>query len=267
MVNKIISKSKKLFMAPQVGILSAASVIMLMIVASRVLGLVRQRVLAHFFSAEDLSLFFAAFRLPDFVFEILVFGTFSSAFIPVFTKTLKKSKQKAWRVAGKVINIGLIVFVIFAGLMSFWADPLYSVFAPGFDPIQRAQIVRLARILFISQGFFVMSYVLTGALESLRRFLVPALAPLFYNLGIIIGTIFLAPRFGLTAPVVGVFFGAALHFLIQLPLSRKLGFRFIPSIRLDEEVRKIGRLAFPRMLEVAFLQVSKSVVSIGSCRN
>ena len=73
MVGKIISKGKKLIFSAQTSVLSAATIIMLMVVASRVLGLVRQRVLAHFFGAEELSLFFAAFRLPDLVFEVLVF--------------------------------------------------------------------------------------------------------------------------------------------------------------------------------------------------
>ena len=114
MVGKIIAKSRKIFTDPQQSVLSAASVIMLMTVASRVLGLVRQRTLAHFFAPDELSLFFAAFRLPDTIFEVLVFGTFSSAFIPVFTKTLKDGPLAAWKVAGRVVNIGLAIFAILA---------------------------------------------------------------------------------------------------------------------------------------------------------
>jgi len=104
MVNKIIAKSRKIFSSPQDSVLSAATIIMIMVVASRVLGLVRQRILAHYFTVPELSLFFAAFRLPDTIFEVLVFGTFSSAFIPVFTKTLKKGSKEAWQTAGIVVN-------------------------------------------------------------------------------------------------------------------------------------------------------------------
>ncbi len=259
MVNKIISKSKKLLTSPQPSILSAATIIMFMVVASRVLGLVRQRTLAHFFVPDDLSLFFAAFRLPDLIFEVLVFGTFSSAFIPVFTKALKKGDSEAWEIAGSVANISLLIFGVLALVAGIFADNLYSLFAPGFGPSERAEIVKIARILFAAQGFFVISYVLTGVLESLRRFLIPALAPLFYNLGIILGTLILAPNMKLLAPAIGVFVGAGLHFLIQLPLAIKLGFKFVPSIRLTKEVKKIGRLAFPRVIELSFLQVSKVV--------
>lgn len=257
MVNKIISRGKKILVSPQTSVLSAASVIMLMVIASRVLGLVRQRVLAHFFAPSELSLFFAAFRLPDLVFEVLVFGTFSSAFIPVFTKTLKKGNSKAWHVASTVMNIGLGLFVILALIIGIGADPIYGLFAPGYSGVEREVIVRTARILFAAQGFFVVSYVLTSVLESLRRFLVPALAPLFYNIGIILGTIFLSPSLGLLGPTLGVLAGAFMHFIIQLPLAVKLGFRFEFKIDITDEVKKIGKLALPRVIEVSFLQVSK----------
>jgi putative peptidoglycan lipid II flippase len=258
MVNKIISKSKKLLTSPQSSVLSAATIIMLMVIASRILGLVRQRVLAHYFLPADLSLFFAAFRLPDLIFEVLVFGTFSSAFIPVFTKALKKGNSDAWEIAGTVTNISLLIFGVFALIAGIFADNLYAVFAPGFGPAERAEIVKIARILFAAQGFFVISYVLTGVLESLRRFLIPALAPLFYNLGIILGTIILVSDMELLSPAIGVFVGAGLHFLIQLPLAIKLGFRFKLSIHLTKDVRKIGKLALPRVIELSFLQISKT---------
>ena len=258
MVNKLLSKGKKILFDPQESVLSAATIIMFMVVASRVLGLVRQRVLAHFFIPDELSLFFAAFRLPDLVFEVLVFGTFASAFIPVFTRSLKEGKSKAWETAGIVVNIGLIVFVFFSFILSSHAGFIYGILAPGYSGESREIIVGLARILFAAQGFFVISYVLTGVLESSRRFLVPAFAPLFYNIGIILGTVLLAPQYGLTAPAIGVVIGAFAHFLIQLPLAMRLGFRFSTSLKLTPDVRRIGKLAAPRILETFFLQISKT---------
>src|SRR3972149_8324190 len=258
MMKKIIDRGKKLLFAPQESVLSAATIIMVMVVASRVLGLVRQRTLAHFFAPDELSLFFAAFRLPDLVFEVLVFGTFASAFIPVFTKSLKEGEKNAWRTASVVVNIGLSIFLLFSLLLGLSAHSVYGLFAPGFVGPEREKIVELARVLFAAQGFFVVSYVLTGVLESLRRFLIPALAPLFYNLGIILGTLFLAPKFGLLAPVIGVVVGAFSHFFVQLPFAYAFGFRFKPKIEVNEDVRKIGRLAFPRLIETSFLQISKS---------
>ena len=232
---------------------------MIMIVASRLLGLVRQRVLAHFFDPSSLSLFFAAFRLPDTVFEVLVFGTFASAFIPIFSKTLRDSKTKAWEVAGIVANWGGIIFIILASAVFIFAHPIYKILTPGFSIEDQVKIADLARILFIAQGFFVISYVLTAVLESSKRFFVPALAPLFYNVGIIVSTIVFHDKFGLFAPVIGVVVGSASHFLIQLPLAIKLGFRFSKSLKITPEVKKIAKLSAPRILEVSFLQIAKFV--------
>jgi len=258
MVKKIFFKGAKIFTSPQNSVMSAATVIMIMILASRILGLVRQRVLAHFFIPDDLALFFAAFRLPDLIFEVLVYGSFSSAFIPVFTKSLKEGRQKAWEIASIISNIGLLAFVIMALAVIFFASHFYGLFAPGFSISDREIIIKLTKILFLAQGFFVISYVLTGVLESLRRFLVPALAPLFYNLGIILGTIIFAGKYGLFAPVIGVVIGAFMHFAIQLPFAIKMGFKFRLAIKFSQEIKKIGRLALPRVIEVSFTQVAKT---------
>lgn len=258
MVKKFLKRGRDFLVGPQESVISAATVIMLMVVASRVLGLVRQRTLAHFFTPNELSLFFAAFRLPDLVFEVLVYGTLASAFIPVFTRSLKQGEEKAWNAAGIVVNIGLLVFFVFSVFLGASAHFIYGFIAPGFTDEETEKIVELARILFAAQSFFVISYVLTGVLESLRRFLIPALAPLFYNLGIIIGTITFASKLGLLAPTLGVVFGASMNFLVQLPLAVKLGFRFVPSLKPTDEVVRIGRLAAPRILEILFLQISKS---------
>lgn len=259
MVNDLISRGKKIINSQQTSVLSAATLIMVMVVVSRVLGLVRQRTLAHFFTADQLSLFFAAFRLPDLIFEVLVFGAFSSAFIPVFTGLLKKGKKEAWQVAATIVNLGVLAFLVISGILIFFSPHLYGILAPGFTNGQQETIVSLTRVLFIAQGFFIVSYVLTAVLESSRRFLVPAIAPLFYNLGIIAGTYLFSSRLGLMAPVIGVVLGAFFHFLIQLPLSMKLGFKFRPKIVIDNNVKKIGHLALPRLVEVSVTQVSKTV--------
>ena len=243
----------------QTSILSAAAIIMVMLALSRMLGLVRNRVLAHFFSAEELSLYFAAFRLPEVVFEILVFGSLSSAFIPTFSAYLSRQKEKqAWYIAAVCLNLALLIFCLISLLVFIFGGSIYRVIAAGFSPEELEQIVPLMRILLVVQVFFVISYFLTGVLESLQRFIVPAIAPLFYNFGIILGAVFLYENLGLYAPVVGALVGAFLHFSVQLPFALKMGFRPIWKIDLGHYgVRKIMRLAFPRMIELSFLQIGK----------
>ena len=260
MFKRVLRNGSNFFTQPQGDIFSAALIIMAMIAASRILGLVRNRVLAHFFTAEALSIYFAAFRLPEIVFEVLIFGSLSSAFIPTFTAYLsKKQEQQAWYVACVSLNFALIFFLLLGAVLFFLVRPLYQVIAPGFTFAQVDLIAKLAKILLVAQGFFILSYFLTAVLESFQRFLIPAIAPLFYNLGIILGTVFFAGKFGIYAPTIGAVAGAFLHFFIQLPLAVYMGFR--PKLSLDAGhpgVRKIGRLAAPRILELSFLQIGKN---------
>lgn len=259
MVKKLLRQGSNFLTKQQKTILSAAIIIMVTIAASRFLGLIRNRVLANFFSAETLSVYFAAFRVPETIFEILVFGTFSSAFIPTFTSYISRNKkQEAWYVAAVSLNFAFLFFTVLAVFIFFTAQPLYRLIAPGFNLQDTVQIANLSRILLLAQGFFVLSYFLTSVLESLRRFLVPALAPLLYNLGIILGAVFLSSRFGIYAPAIGAVIGAFFHFLIQLPLAFWLGFR--PKLALNfshSGVREIGRLALPRIVELSSIQIGK----------
>jgi len=259
MVKNLFQRSSKIFTQRQKTIFSAALIIMLMIAASRFLGLVRNRVLANFFSVDELAIYFAAFRIPEVIFEILVFGTFSSAFIPTFTSFLsQKKKEEAWYTAAVSLNFAFLIFLVFAIFIFISAPLLYRIIAPGFDLNQTMLIASLARILLITQGLFVLSYFLTSVLESMQRFLVPALAPLLYNLGIILGAVFLTSRLGIYAPIIGAVMGAFLHFLIQLPLALKLGFRPKFSLNFHHSgVKEIGHLALPRVVELSFLQFGK----------
>ncbi|MCX6724673.1 MAG: hypothetical protein NTV20_01055, partial [Candidatus Shapirobacteria bacterium] len=261
MVKKLLQSSSNLFTKRQKTILSATMIIMVMIAASQILGLVRNRVLAGFFPADTLALYFAAFRIPETIFEILVFGTFSSAFIPTFTSYISRGKKdEAWYVASVGLNFALLVFLFFGTIIFLLAKPLYHLIAPGFSPSDTIQIANLSRVLLVAQGFFVLSFFLTSVLESFQRFLVPALAPLLYNLGIILGTFFLSAHFGIYGPAIGAVIGAFLHFLIQLPLAFWLGFRPKLALNLSHPgVREIGRLALPRIVELSASQVGQVV--------
>lgn len=255
-MDKFWKKSQDIFTKPQETILSAASLIMLMIIASAILGVLRERVLLHFFRPDEFSIFKAAFRFPDMFTGVLALGALSSAFIPVFTKTYHKETKEAWDVAARVVNIGLVLFLFLALIFWIFAENIYSVITPGYSLEEKRKVAELARWLFLGQGFFVVSYTLTGVLESAKRFLISSIAPIFYNLGIILGAISFSTNFGLFAPVVGVIFGAFLHLAIQFPIAYKLGFRFSLNVLPNRGVKRIGKLAAPRMFELLTLQLS-----------
>jgi len=270
MVNRLILKSKKIVTGPQSSIFSAATIIMIMVLASKFLGFVRQRTLFTYFSPADTDLFLAAFELPDLIFEVFVYGILSAAFIPVFSKYLSRGKEKeAWHVAVSSLNLLLVVFGLFALLVFVFAGPLYSLITGGFvkgvvgadggfTKDQVAIVVSISRLLLVAQLFFVISSFLTGVLESFKRFLIPALAPLLYNLGIIFGIVFLSPTLGIYGPAVGVLIGALAHLVVQLPLARHLGFRmkFVLDLR-HPGVKKMIKLSIPRVIELAFLQLRR----------
>jgi putative peptidoglycan lipid II flippase len=258
MVKKFSVQGRKFFTSKQNTILSAASVITVMIVFSQIFGLMRQWIILKFLGKDNFSLYMAAFRLPDLVFEVFAFGAFSSAFIPIFSKYLKKNKKQAWEIAARAVNIGLLIFFVISLIFALFSYQFYSLVAFGFTDAQNLLVSKVAKYIFFAQGLFVVSYVITGVLESSRRFLVPALAPVFYNLGIIVGTILFTKELGIFAPALGVIIGAMGHLGIQLPVAYNLGFRFLPKIRPNKGVKEIGKLAAPRFLDLAFLQIQKS---------
>lgn len=247
----------------QVDILTAATVIAISVAASRILGLIRYRLLAAKFgdNIELLDSFIAASVLPDAIFEVLIFGSIALAFIPIFSQYLTHDKiEKAWELTSKMITLALLVFLTFTTLIFILAPQIAPIIAPGIvaeSPETRVLIARLLRIMIFAQVFFVISIFITGILQSFQRFLVPALAAIFYNVGIILSIIFLTPVFNIYAPALGMILGALLHLVIQLPLALSLGFKFRPIIDFkSRDVRAMFALMWPRSISLAVLRLS-----------
>lgn len=210
----------------QTSILSGAVVIMATVILSKVLGLIRDRLLAHTFAPDTVAIFFAAFSLPDLIFQTLIFGALSVAFIPVFTENLEqKGREEAFALASSILNLSIIIMLFLIALIFIFINPLTLLAAPGFSPEQRVLTASVTRVILVGQTFLVLGALFIGVLQSFQRFIIPALAGVFYNLGIIIGIIFLSQPFGIMGPAIGVVIGAFLHFAIQTPLILSLGFR------------------------------------------
>lgn len=259
----IFKNGANFFKKRQEDILSAAFVIAASVALSRLLGLVRYRLLASYFG-HDIKLldsFIAASILPDAIFEVFIFGAIALAFIPVFSKYLSKKKlSRAWEYSSEMITIGIIIFVVCALIIAIFAPFIASVIAPGIiakDPLARPLIARLMRVMIFAEAFFVISIFLTGILQSFQRFIVPAVASIFYNIGIIISIIFLVPVFGIYAPAIGMIFGALLHLVIQVPLAFSLGFKF--KLHLDfksKDVIETFVLMWPRSVALGLIRLS-----------
>lgn len=262
MKNNFIKNGALILLSQQTSILSAATAIMINVAASRILGLFRDRLLATYFgSSSSLGVYFAAFRLPDMIFQLLVMGTLATAFIPVITSLLTEKKEKlAWQTASSVLNIGLILFSFLAVIIFIFARPLSSLIAPGFNRQELDLMTNLTRIMLFSQFLFILSNFLTGILQSFKRFIIPAVAPVLYNLGIIIGIVLFTPLLGIYGPTLGVILGTLFHFIIQLPLVKKLGLKYHFHFNLKNKyVREIGRLMLPRTIGLAVSQIDYTV--------
>ena len=241
----------------QTSILSAALVITLANFISSIFGLWRERVLIwQFFgdvaSQQAYEAFQVAFQIPDMIFQLIVMGALSASFIPLFSELKKRSSEQAFRFTSVVMNWVLLIFVACSVLAFIFATQI-TVWRTGseFSAEQVAIAVQLTRLMLLAQVFFAISNFLTGILQSYQRFIAPALAPIFYNLGIVLGTLLLAKQFGIYAAGYGVLLGALLHMLVQLPLAFKLGFRFHFSFDLNfPSVKKLFLLMPPRLLSV-----------------
>lgn len=235
----------------------ASIILIITLFLSNVLGVIRDHYLTQKIPTDVLSTYYAAFRIPDLLFNILILGAISSAFIPIFSSLIyQKKSQEAWKVANSVLNIavvGLIFSCLILGLLMPYLAPL---FVPGFDPEKIATTVKLARLMLASPVFFGLSYLFGAILNSYKRFLVYSLAPLIYNVAIIFGTLFLAPIIGITGVAIAVVIGAFLHMLIQVPVVVKLGFRWQAIFDFkNSHVRRIGILMFPRAIGLGANQI------------
>lgn len=246
----------------QASITSAAAIIITLSLASRVLGFIRYRVLIGTFGDQnpDLAAFFAAFKIPDTIFQILVLGALATAFIPVISGYLaKREESEAAKVFSAVVNYSLIITALFTGLVFIFANEIAANFlVPGFknDPGTITLVANITRLLTLAQFFLIASNFVTGMLNSYHRFLIPALAPVIYNLGIISGAVFLSGSFGIYGPVFGVIIGALGHLLIQLPLLSHLHvkYSFNLNFRLPG-VREVLRLMGPRAFGLTIGQI------------
>jgi len=257
--------SNKIFNGQSQTITSAALILAAASLVSRFLGLIRDRLLAGHFGAGDiLDSYYAAFRIPDLVYNLLILGVLSAGFIPVFVNLWQNnSRQKTWHFVNSILNILIVGLIIISAVFFIFTPQIMKLITPGFTGEKFAQTVALTRIIFLSPLLMGIGSICGGVLQSAKRFLIYSLAPIFYNLGIICGILFLTPRFGIYGLALGVVLGALLNMFIQLPTVFWLGFRYKFSWDFtDEGVRRLIKLMVPRILTLAISQLNFVAITI-----
>ena len=232
---------------------------------SSVLGVIRDRLLAQAFGASssegiyNLDAYYAAFKIPDLLFFILISGAISAAFVPLFTQYKKQKKyERAWKFASNMLHL-MLIFVGATALFIFIFAPQFTrLVATGFEGEAFDLTVRLMRIMLLSPLIFTFSAVFMSLQDSFKTFFFRAFSPLFYNAGIILSIILFADEFGVFGVTWGVIIGAVFSLLIQLPALPRIGYKHYWVAQFsDVDVKKSLRMMVPRILSTSMYQFSQ----------
>lgn len=250
------------------GLHEAAFLLGFSALASQLLALLRDRLLAGTFGAgQTLDIYYAAFRIPDLVYVTIASFVSVTVLIPfLIDKIENKDNPVAKQFMNSVFTIFCLVMIGVSVILYFFVPYLTRLTAPGFSSIAQAQLVTFTRILLFSPFFLGISNLLGSVTQSLRKFFIYALSPLLYNLGIILGVVVLYPILGPSGLVWGVALGALMHLLIQLPVLLERG--FFPKLTRTihwPTIRKVVAISLPRTITLATNQLSIVVlVSLAS---
>lgn len=254
----------KIFSAQSKTITGAAIVLGAASLASRFMGLIRDRIFTHTFGAGNiLDSYYAAFRIPDFIYNLLIVGALSAGFIPVFVKLINRDKEEAWKVTNSLINILMVTMAVVCGILFIFTPQITPYLVPGFDAEKIKMTILFTRIMFLSPILLGISGIVGGVLQSTKNFLIYSLTPIMYNLGIIIGALVFVPSMGISGLAWGVVLGALLHLSLQLPSLYKQGFHYQKLfLWKNPYVREIGKLMIPRTLGLASNQLNLIIITV-----
>ncbi|OGF64731.1 hypothetical protein A2661_01435 [Candidatus Giovannonibacteria bacterium RIFCSPHIGHO2_01_FULL_45_24] len=226
------------------------------------LGLLRDRALAGTFGASrELDIYYAAFRVPDFLYTFMLLFTASTAIIPIFLKKFGEEKKGAEELLGSIFAFFSFFVVILSAAAFFLMPWITGRSLPGFSEDEIGRTVLLSRILLLSPFFLGLSNILSSATQAMRRFFAYGLAPVFYNVGILLGILVFYDFWGISGLAWGVAFGAFLHLSAQAPSLRGLGISLRFGKIWSEDIKKISRLSLPRTLGLQITQITTFILT------
>ncbi|MBP6908536.1 MAG: murein biosynthesis integral membrane protein MurJ [Candidatus Pacebacteria bacterium] len=223
---------------------------------SQLLGLVRDRSLAHYIGAgPTLDVYYAAFRIPDFLYISIASLASITVLMPFLVEKLNGTPEgvfEAKRFMNTIFSAYMLFMVVISSILALCMPYLVSYIAPGFSESQHEMLVTMSRIMLLSPICIGLSNLIGTITQLFKNFLVFSLSPIFYNLGIICGVVYLYPRFGLYGLGFGVVIGALLHLCIQIPVVARHGFLPRPRIHIPwSEVYSVIKLSLPRTIALS----------------
>jgi putative peptidoglycan lipid II flippase len=251
--------------APTRHLVNSTLIVILAFGTAKAISLAQTFIIARVFGVgTEWDTFVAANSIPETIFTLIAGGALGHAFIPVFSGFLaREDRAGAWQIASRVVNTVFLVALIASVIAFIFAPILVSTLvAPGFTPDAQAQTADLMRIALISTLIFAVSGLVSGVLQSFNRFLLPALAPILFDVGILFGVVFLTGTFGVYGIAYGAVLGAALHLSIQIPGLVRVKARWTPVLGWrDPTLRQIIRLMLPRIAGLGVFQLNFIVMN------
>jgi len=240
----------------------SATTVMVVLGAAKVVGLLSQQLIgAAFGTSATYDAYTAAFAAPDLLFTLISGGALAHAFIPILSSFLtREDPDGAYKLVSGVTNTLFLLAAVSAGVVALAAPLLVTArwgVAPGFAPEIQATTINLLRIILLSTIIFAISSLFSGVLHAHQHFLLPALAPILYDAGIVVGLFLFVPRIGIYGLAWGAVMGALLHVVIQVPGLMYYGVRWRPVLGWgNPALRRVGILMLPRIVDLLMARAS-----------
>jgi len=258
-MNKLIQQTKNLFLGAQGGMFSSAMILSFMIIISRIFGFIRYRTLAGYFTKDQLDVFFASFRIPDLVFELLITGALTSSLIPIYIKYQKNEKERR-EITSTIFNFITVILTVSIIVLLPFLHLIIPLITPGFQGEKLNEVITFSRILLLGQlPFLVLGNFFTGIAQARKLFLATSIPPIIYNLSVIVATLLFAPRYGLYAPIIGINIGAIIFALIQFPVVWDEVVNWRPIFVFHTGVKDFFRMVGPRLLTILVAQIDATI--------
>lgn len=254
----------RFFRVLKTTILASSFILAVSSLLSRGLGVYRDHLFAKYFGASSmLDAYFAAFRIPDFLYTLLIVSSISSVFLPLFQKYKENNQlEEAYAFTSRILNSLLVVFLVISAMIMIFTEPLVNLYVPHFYEEQKDLTIQMIRLMMLSPFFFMLSSLMISVQQAFHKFLAQALAPILYNLGILFGLMVLSENYGIYGVAIGVVIGAVLQMLIQIPFFYQTGFHWSPVLLKGKEIKKLFPIILPRVLSLSTIQITLMVDTI-----
>lgn len=264
-----MKKILKIFTKEFGNINQAAIILGFFTLLSQILALFRDRFIAHFVGPGlELDAYYASFRIPDLIFISIASLVSITVLIPFLVSKMNKNEvtEEAHRFINQIFTTFLIGIVLISFFAFLFLPLLTKIVVPGFSPLMQEKVIEISRIMLLSPILMGLSNLFGSITQLFRKFFIYSLSPIFYNLSIIVGVVFLYPVWGIEGMVFGVVLGAMLHFLIQVVASSWCN--FLPKLSLDinfKEIKEVILVSIPRTLGLSFNSIALiSIIAFAS---